>query len=165
MPDHYWGDDWPYWEDLHEAIQYLTRLARHRYRLPFHDIKEKYGTLRGYVGCLGWTDLHAITHPGYCSIRLKGPFRWLNYNLCCCKNPFWKWLVWWPSYRVQKYLYRRAYAKTVARWPHLAPELLSMAEGRELLKGIVDPATCGHESVWESMHDGTRTCGVCMTEL
>jgi hypothetical protein len=160
---HYWDDDWPHWDDLGAAITYFDRLVR-RYRLRTHQIKEKFGTLRCYMAGLGFESLHDVTHPGYAYSRYP---RWL-WRMCCggclsTSNWFWKWLVWRPSSWVQARLYRRAYQKTLRRWPHLAPELLGSADIPSLLVGLVDPDECGHKVVWRS-NKGER-CGVCMKEL
>ncbi len=42
---HEWGDDWPYWNELYKAEQYIVKMV---YRLSLCRLssKEKYGTIR-----------------------------------------------------------------------------------------------------------------------
>lgn len=42
---HYWGDDWPYWDDLYEAQEYFINLYQ-RCTGKYPHTKEKYGTIR-----------------------------------------------------------------------------------------------------------------------
>jgi len=160
---HDWDDGWEYWDDLNAAVDYFSKLIR-KYRLPVTQVKEKYGTLRCYMSGLGFENLHYITHPGHCYSRYP---KWL-WRMCCggclsSRNWFWRWLVYRPSAWVHSKLYRRAYRKTVEKWPHLAAELLSMADARDLLVGIVDQDKCEHSSTWTS--NKGRQCGVCMKWL
>jgi hypothetical protein len=45
MTYHVWGDDWPYWDDLKDAEQYISEYVCSRTECGI-SMKEKYGTLR-----------------------------------------------------------------------------------------------------------------------
>jgi len=47
---HTWGDDWPYWNDLNEAVEFIAKEFEAS-DLSVLQIKEKYGTLRAYISC------------------------------------------------------------------------------------------------------------------
>lgn len=147
---HIWDDDWPYWDDLNNAVNYFGKLVRW-YALYYHDLKEKYGSLRFYLGPAAFV-APGTRHNWILPYRNK-PF-----------YPFGKRVSAW----LFRKLYRRAYAKTVKRYPHLAEELLFDADMPEWLAGIVNPATCEHKSCW-ACHpaDGAsyKRCGACMTKL
>ena len=136
MPTHKWGDDWPHWEDLCDAEAECERLAR-RYRLPVHQIKEKWGELRFYCH-LGYTSLHDMTHPGYHFNRYPKWLWWLNCMVFTCHSFPWRWLVYWPTMQLHRRLYRHLYKKLVAKWPHITEEIVSAADFPELLDGIGD---------------------------
>ena len=42
---HEWGDDWPYWKDLNEVMDYIWKYVFKRSRCSV-IMKEKYGTIR-----------------------------------------------------------------------------------------------------------------------
>ena len=44
---HYWGDDWPYWDDMNKMVERCIDLAESA-GLDTCWIKEKFGTLRWY---------------------------------------------------------------------------------------------------------------------
>ena len=56
--------------------------------------------------------------------------------------------------------YRAAYEKAVEAHPELAEFILSQADYRELLVGIVKEEDCDHPQEWVTL-EGKRTCGVC----
>ena len=163
---HAWGDEWfeGHGAELNEAVLYLGTTLR-KWRIPVRDYKEKWGTARVYCS-LGWGCLHDMTHPGHCFRRYKWDWVWR----LSCKSQYAWW--WWPimaaSSAIHKRIYRKVYGNAVRRWPHMAAEILSMADFRELLEGLVPPETCSHSEVWHSM-DGhgreTQTCGVCGKDL
>lgn len=82
---------------------------------------------------LGWQSLLSITHPGWCHY-----------------SPYPKWLMWLDIYYLSrvipylnyvvfpyhKFLYRLAYKKALAKWPHLELEILCGADWPEYLKGL-----------------------------
>ena len=57
-------------------------------------------------------------------------------------------------------LYRQAYERCVAEYPHMAKYILMDADYPELLVGIVPEAECKHPGWWSG--GGEWRCGVCM---
>ena len=73
-----------------------------------------------------------------------------------------------PRNEADEKAYRQVYEQVVEKYPHLAPELLSDADSRELLVGIVDPKDCKHEAMWTTWGDNgaeSTECGVCMKQM
>lgn len=129
---HKWDDEDFDWKGLYEAEQILYKDLKF-YRVPVRDIKEKYGTLRCYTD-LGWTTLHSLFYPGYMYSQFP---KWLwtldvyyGYNIM-----YWTGL-WYLSYKLHCWAYRRAYAKIVEKFPHLREEILCCADYEELLVGL-----------------------------
>jgi len=133
---HYWGDDWPYWNDLYEAQRMLHNQLRNVYHLPLTDLKEKYGTLRIWI-TPSFT-LHNLLWPGHCFCRWP---KWLHF--------MWKLdIYFWPKfgrYTGLTWLYNqyvnRAYTmsmeKVARAFPHIKAEILSDGES-SLLRHMTD---------------------------
>lgn len=135
---HMWGEKDFDWDSLYKAIHYLDKQLKF-WLIPVRDIKEKFGQLRCYCQ-LGWTSIHDLTHPGHAYIRYRkdGLLYRLNYSLIV--NQVFHWL----NYIVvpfHKWAYHRAYAKTVAKFPHLRGEITLAADYVELLQDLV-PEEC-----------------------
>lgn len=115
---HIWGDEWPFWGDLWDAVTYLhDQFDRRGFKIL--SIKEKFGTIR-------------------------------------------TWFAETPAASE----YRRAYMATVARFPHIAAEILVDADYGDQLVGVVNPETCNHPFTWKKFSDPpVVTCGVCWTDV
>lgn len=129
---HDWSDESFDWKSLNEALELMEGILRF-YRVPFRDIKEKYGTARIYTG-LGWTSLHSIVYPGYVYSQFPD---WLwgfdvyhGYNILKYTG------ITYLSYKLHCWAYRRAYAKAVKKFPHIREEILCCADYEELLEGL-----------------------------
>jgi hypothetical protein len=95
--------------------------------------KEKYDTVRIYTSF--WTgSLHGLTHPGYVYSRYPD---WL-WKLDCLYitrlTTFLKLDVIINKY--QRFIYRRAYARAVNKYPKLERNILQCADYPELLNGL-----------------------------
>jgi len=73
-----------------------------------------------------------------------------------------------PNTETDKKAYRHVYEEIVKAYPHIATELLTDADDRDLLVGIVDTKDCEHTEVWTIIkkgEDDVRVCGTCMMEM
>jgi hypothetical protein len=131
---HLWGDKDVDWDGINDAADYIGLTLR-KWRVPVRGWKEKYGTVR--VECdLGWASLHDITHPGHCYMRYRSK---LLIALSNAMSRAWWWRpVFHLSRTIHKRVYRRVYRNAVRRWPHLAREILDMADHQELLHGLAN---------------------------
>ena len=134
MTYHHWGDEGVDWAGISNAAYYIGGFLKRYGRMQVSDMKEKYGTARVYCN-FGWWSLLSITHPG-----------WHHYG------PYPKWLmkldIWVLSRAIpylnyalvpyHKFLYRMAYKKALAKWPHLELEILCGADWQEFLGGLSD---------------------------
>lgn len=133
---HDWSDEGVDWKGINDAAEYIGTFLVRWGRVPVRSWKEKYGTVRVYLS-LGWHQFHSITHPRY----VYGQYpKWL-WSLDCRYGsrilaPLNRLLV----VRYHAWLYRLAYKRAVAQWPHLAKEICWAADFWELLRGISPPA-------------------------
>lgn len=115
----------------HEIQQYCVTWAR-----IGGQAKEKYGTVRFYVN-FEPLSLHRLFYPGYHYIQYsRMPFgkvvklidlyvmRYINYLLFPLDG-FWC-----------KYVYRKAYAKAIKKYPYFRKRILSCADYPELLVNL-----------------------------
>ena len=129
---HTWGDEGVDWQGIGEAARYIAHFLRRWGRVGVRDYKEKWGTVRVYCS-LGWHQFHCITHPGHCYSRYpKWLWRWDVYHGSRL-IPF---LTGWAILPYHRWLYRLAYKRAVAKWPHLKEEITSAADYPELLEGL-----------------------------
>lgn len=131
---HSWGDGWPYWDDLHNAIDFFGTSMRF-WRVPMRDYKEKFGQLRCYWSP-GWTSCHDVTHPGHAYIRYKKGS--LAYHLQYSKlvNRIFQVALYPLSRTFHIWAFRRCIRKTIAKWPHLRGELTLAVDFSELLEDL-----------------------------
>lgn len=131
---HKWGDENVDWKGLNEAPRYIGTFLRKWGRVGVRDCKEKYGTVRVYLG-LGWYSLHDVTHPGHCFSRYP---KWL-WTFCHSKpmlNIFQILNRVVVPYHI--FLYKFIYKRAVKKWPHLVEEICCMADYQDLIKDIPD---------------------------
>lgn len=134
---HYWGDDWPYWDDLNQCVNYISKRARD-YRIG-GQIKEKYGTVRWYIYLHDM--ISDLIWPGHIWVRwnakswwhpalrwaqpVLGPvMSWIDYRIYSTKKNPVKTLI-------QKYQYKKVlqiYKEALEKWPHLRKEILSSSD-------------------------------------
>lgn len=103
---HHWKDKNVDWSGLYDAAYYIATYLGRYGRIHVMDYKEKWGEVRVYI-LWGMED------------------RWIPYSRL---NPI---LI-----PYQKWIYRRAYANAIRKWPHLRNEILNGADWQELLEGL-----------------------------
>lgn len=129
---HSWGDENVDWKGIDDAGEFIGGWLRTWTRLNVSCIKEKFGTVRVYCG-FGWHGIYSAWRPGYVWYPKWWPMR-LDFWLA---DTF----LWGQLNRLVVRLQQKAYAwrykKAVQKWPHLYKEIVSMADWRELLEGVV----------------------------
>lgn len=136
---HDWSDKNVDWKGISDAADYIYNYLR-RWRVPVRDRKEKFGTVRVYLSLhweRGWLLQHLI-YPNYVYYRFPKWVRKLDYLI----PTHWLNIVITPFY---KFLYRKAYANALKKWPHLRCEILHSADYPELLPGL----KCEREDIHE----------------
>lgn len=137
---HYYGDNWPHWNHLDDAVHLISSYCR-RYGRLGGQAKEKYGTVRFYV--MFHHQLHDLVWPGHYWLRYRQPYWWRPRWLCYLLGPLFEWFdfeVYMPFFgplqrcvqRWQAWIYVRAYQKAVKRWPHLKKEIICCADQPQL---------------------------------
>lgn len=139
---HYWGDDWPYWSDLNDAIHYTTRYMIRYGRIPANG-KEKYGECRIYCH-FGIENLYWFFKPNYHFYRYHKYVRRLD---DATFGKLFK-LLREPIYKWQKFIYRRAYQNAIKKWPHIQLEIINGCDYSELVKDLW-PKNSPYEDNWE----------------
>lgn len=135
---HTWGDDFPYWDDLHLAIRRIIWI-NYRYGLFGYRGKEKYGTFRDEISRLWDGTLQGLMYPGHYYIRGSYTF----YSKI--DEPIISRITKYTGirYLVRKYqaaVYNYAIQSTVKMYPHLKDELTVMIDGYEMVRpGIFGP--------------------------
>ena len=139
---HDWSEEEFDWKGLDEAITYLNKNMR-RWRMSVHQAKEKYGSVRIYMGGLGFRQVHDLFYPGYCYSQwpkwLWGLDVYYGRYFVGWMNPF--------VVPLHKWLYRYLYMQAVKRHPLLRDEILVMADWQELVEGI---GGYKHDDHWTS---------------
>lgn len=128
---HTWGDETFAWDDLELAIRYIETNLKRWGRVSVSQAKEKFGCARIYCS-LGWSDLHSITHPGYCFSQYP---QWL-WNFNCLYSTRLMILFNWFIVPYHMWLYRKLYSDMVKKFPHIKTEITCDADFPELLKNI-----------------------------
>ena len=128
---HDWEDNTVDWKGIWAAADFLQSYCRRWGRIFCHG-KEKYGTIRLSVS-MGWESLHGLVYPGYGYSQFP---QWLWTLDCLYIAPVIRRLFGPLIRRWQVFIYRRAYRLALKQWPHLRKEILTCADGRELLEGL-----------------------------
>jgi len=129
---HLWGDEDVDWRGIDEAAEFIGEGLR-KWRVNVTQFKEKFGTVRVYCG-LGISDLHQLTHPGYCFRQWPvWAWKWVN---CSKGGRGAARLLNWFVLPLHKWVYRWYYVRAVKKWPHLREEILCVADHDGLLKGV-----------------------------
>jgi len=147
MTFHRWGDNWPYWDKLSEAQDFLRYQLKDIHHLPLTDLKEKWGCLRIWLSP-SFT-LHNLIWPGH----MFG--RWPKY----LKFMWTLDIYFWPKfgkYTGLSYLYncyvnraiQMSFERTVKAFPEVKDEILHDAPSR-LLSYISD-----WNDYWIKTNDG-----------
>jgi len=162
---HFWGDGFPFFDDVAEAADYIGTFLRRWGRVRVYQTKEKYGTARCYLS-FGFNELHCILYPGYAYCQYSKWFGiyWFKHLFSYTwevKPENCNWFirmlnkmaeaVWWfDIYIMGKlvrplnkivipyhiWLYKRAYRKAIEKWPYIREEILDGADCHEFLKGL-----------------------------
>ncbi len=113
---HYYGDDWPHWDELGEAHLYIQDCV-YKYSLCRLISKEKWGTIRyEYIyppGCRSW----------WFSVKLpfKRKTKWGDLDVYLFNWPD-SWLYYkWMSYG--GWTLKRAIAKACLKFPNVVKEI------------------------------------------
>lgn len=124
---HSWGDeDFHYWKEIEEAAEYIAKFCTTWGRIHVRDFKEKWGTVRVYCS-FGWYEVAEIFAPG---VNWYGKWPWYTK---------WLWRIYVPRcinnlvVPYQEWIYRKAYAQAIKKWPMIKDEILCAADWFELL--------------------------------
>lgn len=128
---HSWGDEDVDWVAISGAANYIGTFSRKWGRIG-GQYKEKWGTVRFYAS-LGWLSLHTLTHPGYVYSQYPD---WLWKLDCKYISPLLMFLFGKPFINWQIFVYRKAYANALKRWPHIREEILVDADYKEYLRDL-----------------------------
>ena len=126
---HNWGDEWfeKHGDELYKAIDIIYNMTR-RYGRFGGQIKEKYGTLRFYAFFYAG-GLYALIKPGYYYCHWP---KWIWHLDCLMQARQPKWTIRLIR-KWQHYIYRKAYDKAVAKFPHILTEIVICADYEQLL--------------------------------
>lgn len=130
---HYWGDEGVDWEGISDAADFLGDYCCKWGRFG-GDTKEKFGRACFYARF--GLSLHQLIYPRFVYFKHRDFPDWL-----------WKWDIYYispvlnklfgkPWAKYQEFIYRKAYEKALAKWPHLKKEILYGADYPELLEGL-----------------------------
>jgi hypothetical protein len=129
---HYYGDGWPHWEDLHNAINYIETYWRKWGRIDTCMCKEKYGTFRDHSAFWAGSLRGVLSANHYYLPYDKGIWTMLDYKIVRkityytgIMHLFHKW---------QAFIYNRGVQLACLKWPHITDELLSDLIRYDLIK-------------------------------
>lgn len=125
---HSWGDENVDWDGIQDAADIIGTICRRYGRFSCHT-KEKYGTVRAYVGF--YISLGGFLYPGYVYNQLP---KWLFHLDIHYITPFLE-LFHKPIFWYQRKVYNYAYQKALKKYPHLREEILCCADYPEYIKG------------------------------
>ncbi len=135
MSFHEWGDESFDWEGLDNAIDLVYDFCW-KYGRFSGQVKEKYGNFRGYfhfglsLHSLIFPKYFVYKHPKFPDWLWKADLRYITPVLNKLSGKPWR--LW------QHFIYRTAYARALAKFPHLKDEIFEDADYPELLKGLYD---------------------------
>ena len=138
---HQWGNRNVDWKGIDDAAYYIAHWLKTWVRLPVHQYKEKFGTVRVYC-TFGWYGIYGIWRPSYGWYPKWWPM----------KLDFWLAESWgWRQLNkvvilVQQKAYAWRYKKAVEKWPHLKDEIVSQADFGELFEGVIEGYK--HSNYW-----------------
>ena len=132
MTYHIWGDETVDWRGIDDAARYIGEFLKRWGRVNVTQYKEKWGTVRVYCS-LGWHSLLNMTHPGWVCYT---PYpNWLTrLDIFCLGRALRKLNFLVVPFHV--WIYRRAYKRAIAKWPHLEAEIIDGADYHELLEDL-----------------------------
>lgn len=100
-------------------------------RVNVRDAKEKFGSVRVYCS-LGFWSVYSIFYPGYYFVRWPS---WL-YKIDLVVGARLVRILNFLIVPYHKWLYRRAYAKAIERFPYIRYNILYCADYPDLLRGL-----------------------------
>jgi len=127
---HYWGDDWPHWDELYKAISFIETYWRKWGRISVYMCKEKYGTFRDYS--MFCTDIRDFINP--CKMYKHSKF-WIMTTLPL-EHLIFKW---------QAYIYNRGIQLACIKFPNVTDEILSDLQHYGLIKNGPGTTAGGEE--------------------
>jgi len=140
---HDWSEENVDWNGIEKASWYIGCNISRWGRIPVHQIKEKFGTVRVYCS-FGVDSFYGLIWPRRMCIPRWWPwkldltvFNWVSPLLNRLMIPY------------QKWIYRRVYKKAVQKWPHLYDEIVSCADWGELFEGYLPGYK--HNNYWEEV--------------
>ena len=134
---HEWDDEDDKFDrkGLKEALEYIVMCFKAA-RIPVIQSKIKWGSLRIYMGGLGWRNIHTFLYPGYCACQWR---KWYNRWLWAFDCHYGHYIMYPINLIVVPWherVYRRTYELAVKAHPHLTDEILTHADYQELVEGI-----------------------------
>lgn len=129
---HKWGDGFLYFEDVGEAAFEIGKFCKRWGRIQVTNTKEKFGTARVYCS-FGQCYLHSLIYPGWVRSRFPG---WLWKADIYYIGPALSKVFYRTFTAYQKFVYRRAYARAISKYPHIREEILDCADYQEFLIGL-----------------------------
>lgn len=128
---HYWGDDWPYWDDLYKAISEIMHIWKRYGRIGTHG-KEKWGKFRDQFWPWNGT-ITGLLYPGYVRIMTPNWFYWgIDQKLIrpfLLKTRLYKIVIWY-----QAIVYNYAIQKACKKYPNIVDELVSDLDWYQAVK-------------------------------
>ena len=146
MSIHWWGDKDFDWKGLDGAIR-IIYFWTHNFGRLGGQLKEKFGGVRFYVFFSDGT-IHSLVKVGHYYYRWSKWVRWVDYNIIANIMKYGGLL--YLLHKWQRFIYRFAYKRAVARYPHLRDEILVDADLQELVEGINGYKSSEHWTTYTS---------------
>lgn len=133
---HVWGGPFKYFADVEQAAYEIGKFCRRWGRISVTQTKEKYGTAR-VSASFGYLSLHRLIYPGYVYSQFP---QWLwSLDIWYISRILQIRLISRPIVWYQTKIYRLAYKRALAKYPHIYEEILCGADWDEFLKGLLTP--------------------------
>lgn len=128
---HYYGEcSDEFFDIIEKTASEIGRFLVRWGRIRVFQTKEKYGTVRVYCA-FGFDSVHELIWPRHCWIHKWWPYS-LDLKASDWVMPVFNRLI----FPYQKFIYRMAYKRAVAKHESLWKEILVMADHGKLLDGI-----------------------------
>jgi len=115
---HFWGDSWPHWKKLHEAINFIEDYWRKYGLIDTCMCKEKFGTFRDYAGF--WPAYLYLINNKY----LKSFLFFLSKYILPTRLII----------KYQEFIYNRGIQLACLKYPEIKDEILSDLSRYDLIK-------------------------------
>lgn len=123
MTYHVWGDDWPHWDKLDKAQDFIYEYANRRGLKLF--MKEKWGTIRYQFTFLSFFNDHAPIHRLYYGPRIYTPSPIILKKIDRVIGKLLYYIGIIPLiWKYQRFIFKRAIFKAVEKFPEIEDEIL-----------------------------------------